>query len=80
MNFKIIETDCVCPDVLLYRDSDKQGKKMVNILAIGTTENDTEMFAGETVSFENYQSAKNFIRDFSKESTIKWCKENKILY
>lgn len=80
MNFKIIETDYLYPDILLYRNRDEEGNEMVNILTIGEIEGDTEMFAGETISFENHQSAKNFIRDFSKESANEWCKENKISY
>lgn len=82
-NFRIISTDYSSPDVpdvLLYRDRNEDGLEMVNILAIGRIDNEDDMFAIESVTFEDYKSALNFINDFSVESAIKWCKKQKIYY
>lgn len=75
MNYKIIETAPQFPDLLLYRGRDETGQEMVNILAIGHLEDSDDMFAGEKVIFENSESAKSFIRDYSVFTANKFCKD-----
>ncbi len=80
MNFKIIETAAHKPDVLLYRDRDSDGKETIKILAIGVIDEAENMFAGETITLEDQESAINFIKDYSEFSANKWCDKNKITY
>lgn len=80
MNYKIIETEPQFPDLLLYRDRDETGQEMVMILTIGTMENSDDMFAGEKVLFENSESAKSFIQDYSVFTANKFCKDQGIKF
>ena len=82
MNFKIIETNHELPDVLIYRDVDECGNEEVVILAIGAnkTEGADEWFASETVQFNSPDSAKAFVRDYSKKSAEDFCKSQNVTY
>lgn len=80
MNFKIIETPSLMPDILLYRNRDENGTESVNIVAIGTVDNQDETYAMETIIFENPMSAKRFIIDFSQFSAAQWCEKERISY
>lgn len=81
MKFKIIETCSDYPNVLLYRDRDAEGIESVNILAVGAMEGSDNMFATEYISFgDSYNSAENFIRDYSLKSAEDFCINNGITY
>lgn len=80
MNFKIIETDSISPDVLLHRGRNEEGVEVVRILAIGMISNEPNMFVEDEIEFSNPDSAKNFIYDFSIESANEFCKREGIKY
>lgn len=80
MNFKIIETSVLMPDVLLYRDREESGKEEVKIMAIGIVGSDEDMFAIETVQFDTCEMAKRYINDFSQKSAELWCQKENITY
>lgn len=75
MNFRIIKTDNIFPDVLLYRDIGEDGlAQKVVISAIGLGGDYVEHFYSETVYFKEKVSSKNFIRNYTTESAHEWCK------
>jgi hypothetical protein len=80
MDFKIIETGTKYPDVLVARGRDENGCETVGILTIGILDGEPNMFAEEVINFENHESARQFIKDYSLESANKWCERQEILY
>lgn len=79
-HFKIITTTSDYPDVLLVRDRDENGEEIVRIVAVGTIDGQSNMFASSKVSFDCWQDAMDFINDFSSDSANKWCERQKISY
>jgi hypothetical protein len=80
MNYRIINTYALTPDILLYRNRDEEGIELVVIMAIGIIDKLDDMFASEIIEFENSTSAQCFITDYTKESADKWCRHHKIKY
>lgn len=78
MNFKIIETLEKYPDVLLYRDRDEHGGETVVIMAIGFAESSEDYSVSETVCFNEPESAKRFIADYSDFSANIWCQTQNV--
>lgn len=79
-HFKIIQTGGEHPDVLLFRDIDDDNNNCVKILAVGTIDGESNMFAEETIVVESWETAISFIGDFSVDSANKWCERQKISY
>lgn len=80
MNYKIIETNHECPDVLVFRDRDQQGNELVRILAVGIIDNEKDMFAADMVVFPDSETARAYIIDFTVKSAEMWCKKEGISY
>lgn len=82
MNYKIVETESMYPDVLIYREKreDDPEKNWVIIVAIGRVDNDDDAEVYEVVEFLTRQMARNYIRDFSVESANEFCKQNNLQY
>lgn len=79
MDFKIVETSALNPDVLLYRDYNEDSDLVVIIKGYGFIEND-ESLEEEEVIFSEIETAQSFIRDFSEKSANQWCENRKITY
>lgn len=79
-NFKIIETCCNFPDVLLRRDRDEDGVESVKILAMGVICGIEDMFATEEIKFENLHTAVDYIHSFTKTNAENWCKRQQITF
>lgn len=81
MNFKIIETDSPFPDVLIYRDENDAGESIAVIRVWGWEPNETtESLISEVIEFENSETTKSFIEDFSSKSAENWCESREIKY
>lgn len=80
LNFKIIETSPNFPDVLLYRDRGNDDREYVEILAVGTIDGESNMFARDEMSFGNALLASAFIRCFDKKAAEEWCELEGITY
>ena len=75
MNFKIIETDLDLPDVLVYRDRNDDDEDIVTVLAMGkVNEKKIEMIFSQVIQFDFPEYAKSFVRDYSRQSAIEFCK------
>lgn len=79
-HFRIIETSSLFPDVLLHRDRNEDGEELVKITAVGIISEDENMFAIAEVICEDYETAVNFIKDFSQKSAEKWCEKQGVSY
>lgn len=79
-HFKIIETGHDLPDVLLYRDRDEDGTEMVKIMACGIVDNEADMFAVESITFENSFTAADFIECYDMKMAEAWCNRQEIKY
>jgi len=81
MNYKIIKTESICPDVLLCRCpfSYENGDNICLILVYGQIENDFCMVK-EEISFESSKSLEDFIQFYTKKQAINFCKEHNMLY
>lgn len=80
MNFKIIETDSLLPNVLLHRSRTEDCKESVDIIAFGQQKDIEDFIATEIIVFEDKESAINFITDYSVTSANKWCEKQDIKY
>ena len=80
MNFKIIETNINHPDVLVYRDRNDDGEEQVIIHAFGKIEESDDMIISDVVEFENSETAKCFVKDYSTNSANEFCKRNNLKY
>ena len=84
MNYRIIETYHLYPDVLLFRDIDPEtGFEQVKILAIGRNESqDMEDYhCEEIVTFQDVaEAARDFIKNFTSEQADSFCKRNTMSY
>lgn len=82
MNYKIVETESMYPDVLIYREKreDDPEKNWVVIVAIGRIDDEDDMEVYEVVEFLTIQTAKNYIKDFSVESANQFCEQNNLKY
>lgn len=79
-HYKIIETGANYPDVLLYRDRIHEDLEVVNIFACGIVGDTENVFASETIEFENPHTAIAFIRCFDKIAAEYWCEDKGITY
>lgn len=81
MNFKIIETTALLPDLLVYRDESEEGTEIVILQTYGFqgTEEDEYQYH-EAIEFQDVESAKSFIKDYSIESACKWCENRGLKY
>lgn len=73
MNFKIVETASVYPNVLVYRDRNDDGD-IVIIKAFGVVDGVNDYIIEEEIAFGTPHMAIRFISDFSVESENIWCK------
>jgi hypothetical protein len=80
MNYKIVETDCDFPDVLLYRDRGDKGVEQVVVRATGFIDDDGDQMITEVIEFPTSESAINFIVDYSVKSANAFCVANNIKY
>lgn len=81
MNFKILETNAFLPDLLVYRDESEDGAELVIIHAYGFEDNETsETLNYETIEFQDSESAKSFIKDYSIESAQRWLENRNLKY
>jgi len=81
MNFKIIETGAMLPDVLLFLNRiQSSSNEFVVIKAVGTHDDIENIHMEESVEFEDSESARCFIKDYSLDSATKWCNKMNIKY
>lgn len=81
MNFKIVATAPKYPDIILYRHRDvAKGNEQVVIQTFGFIGLDEDQIAYEVIDFAETGTAKNFIRDFSKESGNEWCEGQNVTF
>lgn len=80
MNFKILDPGAELPDVLVFRDRDKDGKEIVKIHAFGSKEDVEDYILEEVIVFETSGTAQNFIGSYSKKDAKEWCQRNEISY
>ena len=84
MNYKILQTDNIYPDVLLYREYNKDYNPTVVIYAIGNDsekkEAKQEITVVEIVEFVEVSTVISFIKNFDEKSANKWCKIKNIYY
>lgn len=81
MNFKIIETGAELPDVLLFLNRiQDSSNEFVVIKAVGSHDGTENIHMEELVEFEDSESARSFIKDYSVESATKWCNKMNIKY
>ena len=80
VHYKVVETGCKYPDVLIYRDRNEDGDEIVRIFACGVIDKTENMLAAEDVIFENPFSASEYIESFDKIRAENWCKRQSISY
>lgn len=80
MNYRIVETRCEYPDVLLFIDITDLGDYFVTILAIGSNGETEDYYAKQDIEFKSISLCRSFIEDFSQKSAELWCKDEEISY
>lgn len=80
MDFRKIETANKYPDVLLQRDISESGENIVIIKAYGMVDDVNDYIMEETITFDNVDSTRSFIEDFSDLSANKWCEKRNIKF
>jgi len=78
MNYKAFQLK-INLQLLVFRDVDSEtSNPIVKIYSYYIDDGGYDCMMEENISFENTDSAKSFIRDFSQESAENWCKKNVI--
>ena len=76
MNYKAFQLK-VSLQLLIFRDFDTETSTPIIKIYVYWIDNEgDDRLSEETISFENEESAKSFIVDFSEASAIKWCNKN----
>lgn len=81
LDFKILETGNEYPDVLVHRVVEEEDtKNYVEIKCFGEQQGTKDLIFTETITFENLDSARLFISEFSEQFANQWCKSQKVKY
>lgn len=76
MNYKAFQLE-INQQLLLFRDIDVETSyPVVKIYAYYLDKDGDDNMCEENVLFENTESALSYVRDFSEDSAVAWCKKN----